>query len=64
MSRPDFVEPRRECAKRTEYGGRRCGTHVVWFNGAWWCGVCHQVRSMSSTVAVLGAPPKPKRRQA
>ena len=62
MPFPTFVEPRRECAHRTNRVGPRCGAHVIEYaNYWWWCPVCGSARDMSSTVEVLGAPPKRKR---
>jgi len=62
MTDPPFVNPRRECAARIPETGRSCGTHVISRRGRWYCPVCGEMRSLGTTVEVLGAPPKPRRK--
>lgn len=61
MAYPTFVQPRRECAKTIPETGRTCGTHVIERRDHWYCPTCGEMRSMATTVEVLGAPPKPAR---
>jgi len=47
----EFVEPRRECARRDPITGRVCGAHVLKrADGSWWCAICAEARSMASTI--------------
>jgi len=47
----DFVEPRRECARRDPSSGRLCGAHVLRrADGSWWCAICAERRTMADTI--------------
>ena len=52
----EFVNPRRECARRDERG-RLCGAHVLRHpNGSWWCAICGERRSMADTIEASFLP--------
>jgi hypothetical protein len=51
MNYVNFVEPRRECARRDPTTGRLCGAHVLKRrDGTWWRAICAERRTTADTI--------------